>query len=49
MKTTFILIAAICMGAIIYLGSAQLAIGVAVGVVFGCFFTVTFSKKKNLI
>ena len=48
MKTIFILIAAICIGAVIYLGNAQLAVGVAVGVVFGCLFTVIFSKKKSL-
>jgi hypothetical protein len=45
MKTIFIIIAAIGMGAVIYLGSTQLAIGVAVGVVFGCLFAVVFSKK----
>jgi len=47
MKTTFIIVATIGMGAIIYLGSAQLAAGAAAGVVFGCLFTIVFSKKAG--
>ena len=47
MKTIFMIIATIVMGVVIYLGSTQLALGVAVGVVFGCLFTIVFSRKAE--
>jgi hypothetical protein len=49
MKTIFIIIATIGIGAIICFGSSQLAIGVAAGVVFGCLYTMLFSKKAKLV